>query len=88
MRFFDAFFDFLVILVLNTGGGTVTGYGLAAAQLARLKSAGLKLTVIVEQVAASGGSAARKGEMRASAIAFHSRPEDLGEKRGVQCTWF
>jgi len=44
-----------VVLVLNTGGGTVTGYGLAAAQLARLKDAGLKLTVIVEQVAASGG---------------------------------
>merc|ERR1719247_2168643 len=26
-----------VVLVLNTGGGTVTGYGLAAAQLTRLK---------------------------------------------------
>ena len=44
-----------VILVLNTGGGTVTGYGLAAAQLCRLKEAGIKLTVVVEQVAASGG---------------------------------
>ena len=44
-----------VVLVLNTGGGTVTGYGLAAAQLARIKDAGLKLTVCVEQVAASGG---------------------------------
>ena len=44
-----------VLLVLNTGGGTVTGYGLAAAQLLRLKAAGLKLTVCVEQVAASGG---------------------------------
>ena len=36
-----------VVLVLNTGGGTVTGYGLAAAQLARIKDAGLKLTVCV-----------------------------------------
>lgn len=44
-----------VVLVLNTGGGTVTGYGLAAAQLARLKPAGVNLTVCVEQVAASGG---------------------------------
>merc|ERR1712087_439016 len=37
------------------GGGTVTGYGLAAGQLARLKENGLKLTIAVEQVAASGG---------------------------------
>jgi len=44
-----------VVLVLNTGGGTVTGYGLAAAQLERLKQAGIKLTICVEQVAASGG---------------------------------
>ena len=44
-----------VILRLNTGGGTVTGYGLAAAQLTRIKSAGLPLTICVEQVAASGG---------------------------------
>jgi serine protease SohB len=43
------------LLVLQTGGGTVTGYGLAAAQLLRLKDAGLKLTIAVEQVAASGG---------------------------------
>ena len=44
-----------VVLVLNTGGGTVTGYGLAASQLTRLKDAGIKLTICVEQVAASGG---------------------------------
>jgi len=44
-----------VVLRLNTGGGTVTGYGLAAAQLTRIKEAGLKLTICVEQVAASGG---------------------------------
>jgi len=43
------------LLVLQSGGGTVTGYGLAAAQLLRFKSAGMKLTVCVEQVAASGG---------------------------------
>jgi signal peptide peptidase SppA len=43
------------VLVLNTGGGTVTGYGLAAAQLQRLKDAKLPLTICVEQVAASGG---------------------------------
>merc|ERR1719253_307147 len=44
-----------VILRLNTGGGTVTGYGLAAAQLTRIKAAGLPLTICVEQVAVSGG---------------------------------
>ena len=44
-----------VLLVLQSGGGTVTGYGLAAAQLQRLKNKGLKLTICVEQVAASGG---------------------------------
>jgi serine protease SohB len=43
------------VVILQTGGGTVTGYGLAAAQLLRFKEAGLKLTVAVEQVAASGG---------------------------------
>lgn len=43
------------MLMLNSGGGTVTGYGLAAAQLERLKLKGLKLTVCVDQVAASGG---------------------------------
>jgi len=44
-----------VLIVLQSGGGTVTGYGLATAQLLRLKESGLKLTVAVEQVAASGG---------------------------------
>ena len=44
-----------VLIVLQSGGGTVTGYGLAAAQLLRFKQAGLKLTIAVEQVAASGG---------------------------------
>uniref|UniRef100_A0A7S1Z1I9 Peptidase S49 domain-containing protein n=1 Tax=Trieres chinensis TaxID=1514140 RepID=A0A7S1Z1I9_TRICV len=43
------------LVVLQTGGGTVTGYGLAAAQLMRFKERGMKLTVAVEQVAASGG---------------------------------
>ena len=43
------------LVILQSGGGTVTGYGLAAAQLTRLKSKGLRLTIAVEQVAASGG---------------------------------
>jgi len=43
------------LLVLQSGGGTVTGYGLAAAQLQRIKEKGLSLTICVEQVAASGG---------------------------------
>lgn len=44
-----------VLLTLQTGGGTVTGYGLAASQLLRLKAAGIPLSICVEQVAASGG---------------------------------
>lgn len=44
-----------VVLQLNSGGGTVTGYGLAAAQLQRLRDAGLPLTVCIDEVAASGG---------------------------------
>ncbi|HCN17613.1 MAG: protease SohB [Psychrobacter sp.] len=44
-----------VIVRLESGGGLVHGYGLAAAQLARLKDADLKLTVCVDKVAASGG---------------------------------
>merc|ERR1712072_752061 len=43
------------LIKLQSGGGTVTGYGLAAGQLVRLKEKGLKLTIAVEQVAASGG---------------------------------
>ena len=44
-----------VLLRLESPGGTVTGYGLAASQLTRLKAAGINLTVAVDQVAASGG---------------------------------
>lgn len=44
-----------VVLVLESPGGMVHGYGLAASQLARIKDAGLKLTVCVDKIAASGG---------------------------------
>lgn len=44
-----------VVLRLESGGGLVHAYGLAAAQLDRLRDAGLKLTVCVDRVAASGG---------------------------------
>lgn len=44
-----------VLLRLESGGGAVHGYGLAASQLVRLKDAGIKLTVSVDKVAASGG---------------------------------
>ena len=44
-----------VVIRLESPGGLVHGYGLAAAQLARLKDAGIKLTVCVDKVAASGG---------------------------------
>ncbi len=44
-----------VVLRLESGGGMVHGYGLAASQLVRLRDAGLELTVCVDKVAASGG---------------------------------
>ena len=43
------------VVLLNSSGGEVSGYGLAAAQLERLKDAGLHVTVCVDQCAASGG---------------------------------
>jgi serine protease SohB len=44
-----------VLLRLESPGGMVNRYGLAAAQLMRLRDAGLPLTVMVDTVAASGG---------------------------------
>lgn len=44
-----------VLVRVETGGGVVHGYGLAASQLQRLRDKGLKLTVAVDKVAASGG---------------------------------
>lgn len=44
-----------VVLRLESGGGQVSSYGLAAAQLVRIKEAGLTLTVCVDKIAASGG---------------------------------
>jgi serine protease SohB len=44
-----------VVVVLESPGGMVHGYGLAASQLQRIKDAGLRLVVCVDKVAASGG---------------------------------
>ncbi len=44
-----------VLVKLESGGGVVHGYGLAASQLDRLRQANVKLTVAVDKVAASGG---------------------------------
>lgn len=44
-----------VLLRLESPGGSVNGYGLAAAQLQRLRDHGLRLTVCIDKVAASGG---------------------------------
>ncbi|MGP1925000.1 MAG: protease SohB [Arsenophonus sp. NEOnobi-MAG3] len=44
-----------VLLRLESPGGIVHGYGLAASQLNRLREKGLKLNVSVDKVAASGG---------------------------------
>lgn len=56
----DALTEFLsdqdeVVLCLNSSGGMVNSYGLAASELTRLKKPGARLTVCVDAVAASGG---------------------------------
>lgn len=44
-----------VVVCLESAGGMVHAYGLAAAQLARVRQQHIPLTVIVDKVAASGG---------------------------------
>ena len=44
-----------VVLRLESAGGMVHAYGLAASQVIRLRDAGLHVTVAVDKVAASGG---------------------------------
>lgn len=44
-----------VVVRLESGGGLVHSYGLAAAQLDRIRSKGVTLTACVDKVAASGG---------------------------------
>lgn len=44
-----------VVLRLDSGGGQVHAYGLAASQLDRLKARKVRLTVCVDRIAASGG---------------------------------
>ena len=44
-----------VVVRLESPGGIVHGYGLAAAQLVRLRDAGFHVTIVVDKVAASGG---------------------------------
>lgn len=44
-----------VLVVLESAGGTVHGYGLAASQLKRIRDKDLQLIVAVDKVAASGG---------------------------------
>ena len=44
-----------VMVKVESGGGTVHGYGLAAAQMQRIRNKNIRLTVCVDKVAASGG---------------------------------
>jgi len=44
-----------VLVRLESGGGQVHAYGLAAAQLMRIRDRNIKLTVSVDKIAASGG---------------------------------
>lgn len=44
-----------VMIRLESPGGAVNGYGLAASQLQRIRDKGISLTVCIDKVAASGG---------------------------------
>ncbi|SDS06185.1 protease SohB [Halopseudomonas sabulinigri] len=44
-----------ILVRLESGGGMVHAYGLAASQLVRIREAGIPLTIAVDKVAASGG---------------------------------
>jgi len=44
-----------VMVTVESGGGMVHGYGLAASQLQRIRDKQIPLTVIIDKVAASGG---------------------------------
>ncbi len=44
-----------VVVRLESAGGAVPHYGLAAAQLMRLRDRGIKVTVCIDRIAASGG---------------------------------
>ena len=44
-----------ILVILESGGGTVHGYGLAASQLRRIRDKDINLTVAVDKLAASGG---------------------------------
>ncbi len=44
-----------VVMRLESPGGAVIGYGLAASQLQRIKQKKIPLTILIDQVAASGG---------------------------------
>jgi|AntRauTorckE5430_2_1112549.scaffolds.fasta_scaffold00048_19 serine protease SohB len=44
-----------VLLRMDSGGGTVIGYGLVATQVRRIREAGIHLVVSIDQLAASGG---------------------------------
>ena len=44
-----------ILAIIESPGGTVHGYGLAASQLQRIKDRGIRLVAAVDKVAASGG---------------------------------
>lgn len=44
-----------VLVRIDSPGGTVTGYGHAASQLLRVHDLGIRLTICVDEIAASGG---------------------------------
>lgn len=67
-----------VLLKLESGGGTVVDYGLAAAQLERLRDSKIDLIVAIDKIAASGGYM-----MACIASAIHAAPFAIVGSIGV-----
>jgi serine protease SohB len=60
-----------VVLRLESPGGVVHGYGLAASQLQRLRDKQVPLTVAVDKVAASGGYDGLRGGQNCCSAVFY-----------------
>jgi serine protease SohB len=78
-----------IIVVLESPGGSVSSYGLVASHLQRLRSTpGIKLTICVDSVAASGGymiaCMASKGQLFAAPFAMIGSIGVIGQSINVQ----
>lgn len=83
----DSKIDEIVVLV-ESPGGSVMSYSLAAEQLLRLREAGIRLTICVDKIAASGGymiaCTADPGQLFASPLAMVGSIGVIGQSINVR----